>query len=164
MNHQFYRPFVVILTVLALTALTATVATASLLAQPPDAFDSGLSWLSLFIQIPLVGIFIWFTLQLLKLNREERVSRDSEWRSFLANREVAIQTWLTAENIRMASIVDTANNINVANIAAINRNTEQIAKQTAVILCNFAASTANGKPLDYKDIMNLLSEQLGERN
>ncbi len=38
---------------------------------------------SLLAQIPLVGIFIWFVLEMMKRYGEERSSRDVQWREFL---------------------------------------------------------------------------------
>jgi len=40
-------------------------------------------WIGLLVQVPLVGLFIWFTLQMLKGQASERAVRDKEWRSFL---------------------------------------------------------------------------------
>ena len=41
------------------------------------------SWLQLIIQIPIVGVFIWYTLERDKRERDERLKRDGEWRAFL---------------------------------------------------------------------------------
>ncbi|MEJ5201560.1 MAG: hypothetical protein WHV66_04940 [Anaerolineales bacterium] len=38
---------------------------------------------SLLAQIPLVGIFIWFVLEMMKRYGEERTYRDTQWREFL---------------------------------------------------------------------------------
>lgn len=38
---------------------------------------------SLLAQIPLVGIFIWFVLEMMKRYSEERTYRDTQWREFL---------------------------------------------------------------------------------
>jgi hypothetical protein len=41
------------------------------------------AWVSLLIQVPLVGIFVWFTLQLTKNYQSSQEKRDTEWRDFL---------------------------------------------------------------------------------
>lgn len=41
--------------------------------------------IALAVQIPLVGLFIWFTLKILDRQREERAERDRLWKEFLAN-------------------------------------------------------------------------------
>jgi len=41
------------------------------------------AWVSLLIQVPLVGIFIWFTLKLNEQNIQAVNKRDMEWRDFL---------------------------------------------------------------------------------
>lgn len=39
--------------------------------------------LSLLAQIPLVGIFVWFVLEMMKRYSQERTERDQQWRDFL---------------------------------------------------------------------------------
>lgn len=39
--------------------------------------------LSLLAQIPLVGIFVWFVLEMMKRYLQERTERDQQWRDFL---------------------------------------------------------------------------------
>lgn len=41
------------------------------------------AWISLLIQFPLVGIFVWFTLKINERNQSAMERRDSEWREFL---------------------------------------------------------------------------------
>lgn len=55
-------------------------------------------FISLAIQIPLVGVFIWFTLQLQKRHDESQGQRDKDWRDFVTQQrsdhishEVAMQ-------------------------------------------------------------------------
>ena len=38
---------------------------------------------SLLVQVPLVGIFVWFTLRVMRQNQESSEKRDGEWRDFL---------------------------------------------------------------------------------
>lgn len=40
-------------------------------------------YLSLLLQIPLVGIFVWFVLRLNEKNQTAQDRRDAEWREFL---------------------------------------------------------------------------------
>ncbi len=41
------------------------------------------SIIPLLIQVPLVGVFMWFVLEINKRQAEERERRDKEWRDFL---------------------------------------------------------------------------------
>lgn len=45
----------------------------------PDAY------ISLLIQIPLVGIFVWFTLKIIKTFMDFLEKRDASWQAFLDN-------------------------------------------------------------------------------
>lgn len=38
---------------------------------------------SLLVQIPLVGIFVWFTLEIMKRQERSNDRRDDQWREFL---------------------------------------------------------------------------------
>lgn len=38
---------------------------------------------SLLVQIPLVGIFVWFTLEIMKRQERSDEKRDEQWRGFL---------------------------------------------------------------------------------
>mgnify|MGYP001560419616 CR=1 FL=1 len=40
-------------------------------------------FVSLAIQVPLVGVFIWFTLQLQKRHDDSQALRDKDWREFV---------------------------------------------------------------------------------
>ena len=35
------------------------------------------------LQLPIVGVFMWFTLELMKREQAERMKRDEDWRKFL---------------------------------------------------------------------------------
>ena len=37
------------------------------------------SWVSLLVQVPLVGVFIWFTLKMIKLNQDAQAKRDEAY-------------------------------------------------------------------------------------
>lgn len=37
------------------------------------------SWVSLLVQVPLVGVFIWFTLRLTKMNQDAQAKRDEAY-------------------------------------------------------------------------------------
>jgi hypothetical protein len=45
--------------------------------------DPNNSWVSLATQIPLVGLFIWFSLRLITLFQSNLERRDKDWRAFL---------------------------------------------------------------------------------
>lgn len=47
------------------------------------------AWISLAAQVPLVGIFVWFTLQQQKLGQDSQAKRDHEWREFLREQREA---------------------------------------------------------------------------
>lgn len=68
---------------------------------------------SLLIQIPLVGIFVWFSLRLIKIfldelkvrsacEDSERARRDDDWRAFLDKQSIAsnVATARLAEEIK----------------------------------------------------------------
>jgi len=37
------------------------------------------SWVSLLVQVPLVGVFIWFTLKMIRLNQDAQAKRDEAY-------------------------------------------------------------------------------------
>ncbi|MBP8857023.1 MAG: hypothetical protein KBG60_03335 [Anaerolineaceae bacterium] len=37
------------------------------------------SWVSLLVQVPLVGVFIWFTLKMIRLNQDAQARRDEAY-------------------------------------------------------------------------------------
>jgi hypothetical protein len=45
--------------------------------------SGGEAWLNLIVQIPVVGIFIWFILEWTKRNNVAQIARDREWRDFM---------------------------------------------------------------------------------
>jgi hypothetical protein len=55
------------------------------------------SVISLLVQIPIVGAFIWFTLRLRDEERKERKERDQEWRGWLKDEHTAFMSFLTEE-------------------------------------------------------------------
>ncbi len=53
-------------------------------------------WLQLLLQVPLVGVFIWFSLEQQKIYTQNQTKRDEEWRLFLieqrkANNDAVVQ-------------------------------------------------------------------------
>lgn len=59
------------------------------------------SVISLLVQIPIVGAFIWFTLKLRDEERKERKERDQDWRGWLKEEHTEFMTFLTEErNLR----------------------------------------------------------------
>jgi|DewCreStandDraft_5_1066085.scaffolds.fasta_scaffold00907_21 Na+/phosphate symporter len=72
--------------------------------------------LSLLAQIPLVGIFVWFVLEMMKRYSAEQTERDNQWRTFLRELREAQDRSLTllAKEIndmacQVASMKDTLN-------------------------------------------------------
>jgi len=55
-------------------------------------------WLQILVQIPIVGVFIWYTLERDKRERDDRLKRDQEWREFLK-----LQSEATAAALRDVS-------------------------------------------------------------
>lgn len=54
------------------------------------------------LQLPIVGIFMWFTLEMIKREQNERVKRDEDWRQFLTEQREATNAGLSrlAEEIK----------------------------------------------------------------
>lgn len=51
-------------------------------------------YIGLLIQVPLVGIFVWFALQLVRLFNDTITKRDDAWRVFLEQQEEASRSFL----------------------------------------------------------------------
>ncbi len=49
------------------------------------------SYISLLIQIPLVGIFVWFSLRLISIFMASLEKRDEQWRVFLEEQRQSSQ-------------------------------------------------------------------------
>lgn len=47
------------------------------------------TWLNLLVQIPLVGIFVWFILERDKRSNASQLERDKEWRDFMREQREA---------------------------------------------------------------------------
>jgi Na+/phosphate symporter len=58
-------------------------------------------------QVPLVGIFVWFTLLIYKYNQEAQDKRDNEWRDFLREQREASNLALgrLAEEIKGVTVI-----------------------------------------------------------
>lgn len=67
---------------------------------------------SLVVQIPLVGAFMWFVLELLKRQDIAREKRDKEWQEFL--RDIS-----AANNIALARLGEEVKT-NTASVTAVN--------------------------------------------
>lgn len=46
-------------------------------------------YISLLIQIPLVGIFVWFSLRLVDVFLRDLEARDRQWREFIQQERIA---------------------------------------------------------------------------
>ena len=126
-------------------------------------------WANLLVQIPLVGVFIWFTLQFLKLQREERdqtatkareerMQRDKEWRSWLTSEQEKNSTALVAlvGETRTGAMV--AQEVIEANAIQLNSMRKVVTKQTAVLMLSVAAQVKNGDTVGIKEIVEMLQE------
>jgi len=51
--------------------------------------SGGEAWLNLLVQVPLVGIFIWFILERDKRSNASQLERDREWRDFMREQREA---------------------------------------------------------------------------
>ena len=80
------------------------------------------------LQLPIVGVFMWFTLEMMKREQVERAKRDDDWRKFLSEQREATNTGLArlAEEIKEnGKLVTTTNALlinhdaNVKTISAI---------------------------------------------
>jgi hypothetical protein len=47
------------------------------------------TWVNLLIQVPLVGIFVWFSLRQQESFQRDQTRRDTEWRDFLREQREA---------------------------------------------------------------------------
>jgi hypothetical protein len=62
----------------------------------------------LLAQIPLVGIFVWFTLKIISIFMSWLEKRDAQWQAFLEEHRAATLSelrGLTAEMVRMNSVL-----------------------------------------------------------
>jgi hypothetical protein len=60
---------------------------------------------NLLVQVPLVGIFIWYNLQQQKIFQESQMARDKEWREFLSEQRISFSAGLSriAEEVKNSS-------------------------------------------------------------
>lgn len=88
------------------------------------------AWVSLLIQVPLVGIFIWFTLKLNEQNQVASTKRDDEWRDFLKEQREASNAALA----RIAEEVKTLSNQQAQMQALFISHDESIRSQMPAII------------------------------
>jgi hypothetical protein len=82
------------------------------------------SVISLLVQIPIVGAFIWFTLRLRDEERKERKERDQEWRSWLKDEHTAFMSFLTEERSTRAAQLDRSFVVLSSELTAINEKAD----------------------------------------
>jgi len=63
------------------------------------------AWLGLAVQIPLVGIFVWFSLQLIGYFLKSIDQRDAAWREFLGQQQQANNEAVKAMAERFADAI-----------------------------------------------------------
>ncbi len=79
--------------------------------------------LNLIIQLPIVGLFVWYTLQSQKQNAEANATRDAEWRKFLQEQQ-------DRYNETLSEIVE-KNNASLTEVAGqLSALSEQISRLT----------------------------------
>ena len=124
---------------------------------------------NLLAQIPLVGVFIWFTLQLLKLQREERdqavakareerMRRDEEWRSWLTAEQEKGSTALVGLVGETRKSAKTTQEVIEASTTQLDSMQKAVTKQTAVIMLQVAAQMKNGDAVGITEIVEMLQE------
>lgn len=62
------------------------------------------NWISLAVQVPIVGLFIWFTLEMNKRNQEAMATRDEAYLAALEKITQAVSS-LDTNNQRMLSVL-----------------------------------------------------------
>ena len=82
------------------------------------------SVISLLVQIPIVGAFIWFTLRLRDEERKERKERDQEWRSWLKKEHMAFMSFLTEERSLRAAQLDRSFVVLSSELTTINEKAD----------------------------------------
>jgi len=82
------------------------------------------SVISLLVQIPIVGAFIWFTLRLRDEERKERKERDQEWRSWLKDEHTAFMSFLTEERSTRAAQLDRSFVVLSSELTTINEKAD----------------------------------------
>jgi hypothetical protein len=65
------------------------------------------AYIGLLIQIPLVGIFVWFSLQLITIFLKSLDARDVQWRSFMEQERKANQEAISHMSARFADEIRT---------------------------------------------------------
>lgn len=73
--------------------------------------------ISLLVQVPLVGIFVWFTLQLSKNMQKQQDERDAQWRDFLREQRESNNAALG----RLADEIKSNTQVLTAHMATIRR-------------------------------------------
>ena len=105
-------------------------------------------WINLLVQLPLVGVFIWFTLRLMQMVQDEREKRDTEWRTWLSDKQDKTEGVLIGLTTSFTQLSEKTHAIDLS-----------VAKQTAILVF-YAASQArsNGDEVDVKEIVEMLQE------
>lgn len=64
-------------------------------------------YISLLVQIPLVGIFVWFALRLVNSFQASLENRDAQWQAFLEEQRTAFHDALTTMGNRFGDEIRT---------------------------------------------------------
>jgi len=124
-------------------------------------------WISVLSQIPIVGAFIWFVFhwqeqQLKDHNAQEtrRDKRDAEMREWLTETLETSQKYMreiSKETVGAIERTTSSTNMHLTSMEKqIARNTTSIAKNTAVILCNYASRASGDKPLNINEMLSII--------
>lgn len=65
------------------------------------------SWISIAIQVPIVGIFVWFSLQLVSNFLKSIDQRDAAWREFMNQQREANNNNITSMATRFSDEIRT---------------------------------------------------------
>lgn len=65
------------------------------------------SWINLLIQVPLVGIFVWYALATNKNYDERAAKRDADWRDFLDKQRELTDRSIESMTQQMGKMTDT---------------------------------------------------------
>jgi hypothetical protein len=84
--------------------------------------------IGLLIQVPLVGIFVWFTLKVLSLQREERTARDKNWREFITSQTQSFLDFSNKQDEKWRGFLSTEKEQRLATMADAGGELEALAK------------------------------------
>jgi len=88
-----------------------------------------MNWENLLTQLPIVGVFVWFVLEMDKRNAVYAARRDEQWREFLHQQTMATEATLE----RIAAMLDRVSQRLDEHDAAMRQAVERIQEQTKAV-------------------------------